>query len=143
MQTFLPYPDFVQSADCLDNKRLGKQRVEVMQLLNALDWAQGRIGWRWHPAAKMWAGYASALVDYGKVVCDEWINRGFHDTYLEKIVKMGRTGSFEIRGTYTPPWLGDEDFHLSHKSNLIRKNPNHYRPFFPNVPDNLPYIWPV
>ncbi len=26
MQTFLPYPDFTKSAQCLDNKRLGKQR---------------------------------------------------------------------------------------------------------------------
>ena len=34
MQTFLPYADFAQSAKVLDMKRLGKQRVEVLQLLN-------------------------------------------------------------------------------------------------------------
>ena len=35
MQTFLPYPDFHESAKVLDMKRLGKQRVEVLQLLNS------------------------------------------------------------------------------------------------------------
>jgi len=35
MQTFLPYPDFLQSLQSLDNKRLGKQRVETFQILNA------------------------------------------------------------------------------------------------------------
>lgn len=30
MQTFLPYPDFVESASVLDRQRLGKQRVEVI-----------------------------------------------------------------------------------------------------------------
>lgn len=28
MQTFLPYPDFKKSAQCLDYRRLGKQRVD-------------------------------------------------------------------------------------------------------------------
>lgn len=36
MQTFLPYPDFNESARVLDDKRLGKQRVECLQILNVL-----------------------------------------------------------------------------------------------------------
>lgn len=32
MNTFLPYADFQKSAQCLDNKRLGKQRVEAWQI---------------------------------------------------------------------------------------------------------------
>jgi len=36
VQTFLPYPDFKQSAQTLDWKRLEKQRVEGMQLLKAI-----------------------------------------------------------------------------------------------------------
>ena len=31
MQTFTPYADFEQSLRTLDTKRLGKQRVEVIQ----------------------------------------------------------------------------------------------------------------
>jgi hypothetical protein len=42
-----------------------------------------------------------------------------------------------------PPWLGNEDFHRSHRSNLLRKYPEHYRQFWPDEPDNLPYFWPT
>ena len=33
MQVFLPYPDFKKSLESLDDKRLGKQRVETYQLI--------------------------------------------------------------------------------------------------------------
>src|SRR3712207_7307101 len=33
--------------------------------------------------------------------------------------------------------------HLSHRSALVRKDPARYRPLFPEVPDDLPYVWPV
>ena len=36
MQTFTPYSDFQASARALDNKRLGKQRVEVIQIVRAI-----------------------------------------------------------------------------------------------------------
>jgi hypothetical protein len=36
VQTFLPYPDFERTAEVLDDRRLGKQRVEVLQILNAI-----------------------------------------------------------------------------------------------------------
>ena len=42
-----------------------------------------------------------------------------------------------------PPWLGDHALHRSHQSSLVRKDPAHYRRFFPDVPDDLPYVWPV
>ena len=37
MQTFLPYDSFEESASVLDWKRLGKQRVEAMQIVNAIE----------------------------------------------------------------------------------------------------------
>ena len=42
-----------------------------------------------------------------------------------------------------PTWLGDEDFHRSHQSSLLRKDPDFYGPQFPGVPDDLEYVWPV
>ncbi|MET8413745.1 cytoplasmic protein, partial [Streptomyces sp. NPDC005195] len=42
-----------------------------------------------------------------------------------------------------PPWLGDPAFHRSHQSALVRKAPEIYIPFFPDVPDDLPYVWPT
>jgi hypothetical protein len=38
--------------------------------------------------------------------------------------------------------LGDEPFHRSHRSALVRKDPAYYRPLFPDVPDDLEYVWP-
>lgn len=142
MQTFLPYPSFAASAAVLDQKRLGKQRVETFQLLRALT-VPGH-GWRNHPATKMWRGYLPALVSYGLVMTDEWIARGRNDTVREKI----RVFAPEVDGVAQdelelPPWIGDEAFHRAHRSNLIRKDAEFYVPRFGDVPEDLPYVWPV
>jgi len=142
MQTFLPYPSFVDSASVLDVPRLGKQRVETLQLLRA-NTVPG-YGWRHHPAAKMWAGYLPALVSYGLAMTDAWTAGGRADTVrgqlLEFASEVDGIGQDQIE---MPPWLGDEAFHLSHRSNLVRKDPEFYRPHFGGVPDDLPYIWPL
>ncbi len=36
MQTFMPFSSVFDSLHCLDNKRLGKQRVEAYQILQAI-----------------------------------------------------------------------------------------------------------
>ena len=150
MQTFLPYPDFARSARVLDTRRLGKQRVETIQVLRAL--TVPGYGWRHHPAAAMWAGYEEALVRYGLDVCAAWCESGNADTCATTLVEdmAESTGLHTARGQAQlaaagelPPWLGDPAFHLSHQAALVRKDPNHYRPHFPNVPDDLPYIWPA
>ena len=124
-------------------KRLGKQRVEVLQLLNSL-YKPDYKGWKNHPCREMWRGYEDALVYYGLCICEEWINRGYKDTCFGKISAFySRIGTGNDLPLPMPPWLGDEQFHLSHKSNLIRKYPEHYSPLWPDVPDNIPYKWPV
>lgn len=138
MQTFVPYPDPTASALCLDNKRLGKQRVEVLQLLNAL--AGNSKGWSNHPAARMWRGYENALVYYGSCICGIWVERGFNDTCYGKILQFWDNDPGDI---IFPPWWGRIDVHLSHQSNLVRKDPAHYRTYFPDVRDDLEYVWPV
>lgn len=136
MQTFLPLVDFGASARALDYRRLGKQRVEALQLIRALE---GRTqGWRNHPAAKMWEGHLRYLAAYGLAMSDEWIARGYNDTIRGEFVSTMQRHT----GT-SPSWLGDPEFHRSHQSNLVRKLPSHYGPLFPGVPDNLPYVWPT
>lgn len=137
MQTFLPYPSFVQSAKCLDNKRLGKQRVECMQIHKALTIQD--YGWKNHPAVKMWKGYEPTLLLYAAEICNEWINRGFKDSLITYFWIQYHEGPHLM---ITPPWLTKE-FCDSHKSNLLRKNPEWYSQFNWDVPNNLPYIWPV
>ena len=124
-------------------KRLGKQRVETLQVLNVF--AGVRKGWGNHPITRMWTGYELSLVKYGLIVCKVWRDeQGHRDTCYGKIRSLFPAATMqEINNAEPPPWLGDPEFHLSHQSNLVRKDPERYGPMFPGVPDNLPYIWPV
>lgn len=140
MQTFVPYTTFAQSLNCLDYKRLGKQRVETKQLLNAL--AGLTKGWVNHPAAKMWRGHEAALASYGKVCCALWIDRGYKDSLLPFFVEQEKLWA-EKTGVDMPPWIGDERVHASHRSNLLRKDKAFYSQYGWTEPDNLPYAWPV
>lgn len=146
VQTFLPYADFARCAAVLDLRRLGKQRVEALQVLRAT--SVPGYGWRHHPAARMWWGYAEALICYGLAICRAWTGLGRPDTVAATLVaEFGRParGQAELAEVgELPNWLGLVEFHRSHQSSLIRKDPAHYRPIFgPDVPDDLPYVWPV
>lgn len=131
MNTFLPYPDFAHSAACLDRARLGKQRVEVLQLLKG--------SWPNHPASKMWRGYEASLSWYGSCICNEWLLRGYKDTCFGKIRELCLP---DYAMASPPPWLGDEAFHASHRSNLLRKDFTHYSQFGWTESVFLPYVWP-
>lgn len=136
-QTFLPYPNFSECAKVLDNKRLGKQRVEAYQVLRVL--AGMTKGWRNHPAVLMWEGHERCLAEYGQTICKEWIARGFSDTLYNKIGEMAEI--FPEASSAIPSWLGDNRLHESHKSNLLRKDLNYYSVYFREIPSDLPYFW--
>jgi hypothetical protein len=149
VQTFLPYPDFERSARVLDQRRLGKQRVECIQVVRGL--TRSDYGWRHHPAVLMWKGHEEALGRYALTCCAVWVERGFADTCAATITQdLGTHGVTRIRTQAElaevgalPPWLGDPAFHRSHQSALLRKAPEHYSRLFPDVPDDLEYVWPV
>ncbi|TDC53382.1 cytoplasmic protein [Micromonospora sp. KC207] len=150
MQTFLPYPDFLASARALDPRRLGKQRVEAIQVLRGL--TRPGYGWRNHPAVRMWAGYEEALVRYGLDVCAVWSEPGRADTCAATLaadlaaacgVRTVRVQAELADAGELPPWLGRDDLHRSHRSSLLRKDPDHYRPLFGDVEPDLGYVWPA
>jgi hypothetical protein len=150
MQTFLPDPDFAACARLLDDRRLGKQRVEALQIVRAL--TRPTYGWKHHPAVLMWQGYEEALGAYAVAVCREWRGRGYADTCEVKILDdLGESGvavpprsqAQLAEAGSLPPWLGDEALHRSHRSALLRKDTEWYGPRFGDVPDDLPYRWPV
>ncbi len=148
VQTFLPYPDFAASARVLDRLRLGKQRVEALQVVRGL--TVPTYGWRHHPAVKMWRGHLEALGRYALTCCEAWVDLGHADTVAVTLAAdLADAGIDRIRsqaelaeGGALPAWLGDPAFHRSHQSSLVRKDPAFYRPAFPDVPDDLPYVWP-
>ena len=139
MQTFLPYPDFAASAQCLDRSRLGKQRVETLQILNAL--TNPKYGWQSHPAVKMWRGHTQLLATYGVAICREWIKRGYDDNTAPKIAAF-YDGAYDGNPSI-PYWLGLDAFHASHRSNLLRKDRDHYAQFNWTEHDDLPDFWPI
>jgi hypothetical protein len=134
MQTFLPYPNFRKSLKALDSKRLGKQRVEAFQILNIILNRTSTKGWRNHPAVKMWKKFPNALKSYTNECITEWIRRGFQNN-----MKLER-----ISGKLVMPfWIGNKKFHSSHRSNLLRKNYEHYSKFGWKEKEDLDYFWPI
>lgn len=135
----MPLRSFEDSAAVLDNRRLGKQRVECLQILKAL---RGETkGWRNHPATLMWAGHEHALGIYLNSCIDEWVRRGFRN-------QIARAPTdFRCLPGYWPRWIWNEDIFervgASHRSNLLRKDPIHYGQFGWKEPPDLPYYWPV
>jgi len=84
----------------------------------------------------MWAGNLAGLSAYGVAMCEEWKARGYKDTTLEKIVALVEPDASDL-----PDWWGRPDIVESHRSNLIRKAPEFYRPVWVDTPDDLPYVW--
>lgn len=145
MQTFLPFPSFLASAHVLDRQRLGKQRVETLQILRALELPD--YGWQNHPVVRMWRGRTPALVRYGLDCVRVWTGRGHGDSTAEQISEFAPwvvelTQEDLRRDLLLPGWLGDERLHRSHRSQLITKDPEFYRPLFPETPEGIDYFWP-
>lgn len=164
MQTFLPLPDFQESARVLDRVRLGNQRVEALQMLRALrqgefclydridrEYLYGeslenigngrvvRVTPRFrHSTTRMWIGYEVALILYTVAVCNEWIGRGYKDTCLGKALDYVKY----FNNTAMPDWFGDPRVHSSHRAALLAKNEDWYSKFnWPEIP-KINYFWP-
>jgi hypothetical protein len=160
VQTFLPYPDVMKSLRCLDWRRLGKQRSEAKQLIKSLvledpsllselrpgaeellaqkGWIEAALninpsGWKNHPARNMWRGHLGALAIYHDSSIIAWRARG----YENNMPYLSAPGQHKL-----PPWFGREDFHASHRGNLLRKDPVWYGQFGWTDSPDLEYVWP-
>jgi hypothetical protein len=147
VQTFLPLPSYDRSASVLDDKRLGKQRVENLQILNAI--LDPAYGWQHHPAVNMWREYPHALGLYHCCIVYEWKRRGFADTTLEKFWRLIEPDlpfphypEIHFTSYALPHWFNDERVNKTHRSNLLRKDPKFYGQFGWTEPSNLCYFWP-
>lgn len=132
MQTFLPYADLQKSVECLDYRRLGKQRVEAMQILKALN--RGSGGWSNHPATKMWRGFETALMKYHDEACLEFDHRGYTNNMKLYIP--------DSKLVILPPWFGNEAFHSAHRAALLAKDFSWYSQFGWVEEPRIEYVWP-
>lgn len=171
MQTFLPFPHFTMSAQVLDKKRLGKQRVETLQILKVL-WrgkyycndCQKTIthfnpyktgfhcydceaplkmtGWYNHPAVQLWIGHPWSLYNYLTEICKEWSIRGYKDTCYNKASILVSKNFSDVSANMLPHWFGNEKFHSAHRAALLFKNYEYYKQFAWKEEPKLEYFWP-
>lgn len=138
MLTFLPCIGFFKSLRPLDDARLGKQRQDALSILKVL--LGEMAGDANHPAVAMWSGYEYPLGVYGMSACSVWQQqRGNRDSLAFEIHSLLENVPHDL---IEPPWLGDLNFHRSHRSYLIRRKPDHYESQWPNTPENMPLLWP-
>ncbi len=172
MQTFLPYADYYRSANVLDTQRLRKQIIEGIQIFHALalpgeyGWQHHPAVTMWRGAHYSLLNYISTCHYHYVVVRHhhshffdtnrlaalyDWVQVSYEngpENAEDAIPTWGVLNMLcRVSGYYdalvlSPEWLGNTDFHQSHRSNLIRKRPDYYRAIWPDVPDNLPYVWP-
>ena len=112
MQIFSPVADFQEIANCLDNKRLNKQKIEIFQILNCISLGENARGWKNHPAVKMARGYEQFFIEYALIIANKCLANGWKDTMIPRILNL--KGKFSNQ-YIIPPYWGDEKFHLSHK----------------------------
>lgn len=172
LQTFLPYADYDESARVLDNKRLFKQAVEALQIMQAMTQrrlvsqyqGQGprggtkwlplpedqwyiehrRVGWGNHPATRMWVGAGFELLQYQDAICAEVRRRGRDDGNLVKKIDLVFIDAVDyMEMNGTPKWYGVPGFHESHRANLLHKDPEHYGQFGWTEEPQEGYLWPA
>ena len=134
MQTFLPYSDFRASAACLDYRRLGKQRIEAMQIYQIITGQATSNAWKNHPAVLMWEGYENCLASYYNTCVLEWV---YERKYKHTM------GLLPCEGLDVPPWLGDKQFHSTHRAALLAKNFEWYSQFKWTEEPVINYYWPI
>lgn len=165
MQTFVPFSDVYESARVLDLKRLGKQRVETLQIVLGvlrinLD-GTPKTGRTWgdHTVGKMWAKNLHGLLVYQDAIVSEWREHSFKDTcWVKTKVAMHRAGvlhpdidplSTDMLPVWVqqehpmPDWWGREDIHSSHRAALLSKNPEYYGQFGWKEAPVYNYVWPI
>lgn len=141
MQTFLPFRGFKHSAQVLDYKRLGKQRIEALQMLQIILGIK-ESNWKFHPCTKMWKPYPKALCFYGMNMCKEWIKRGYKDTTMPRFQTIC-DNELKKHKLVVPHWYDDERFHASHRSALLFKNEAFYNQYGWQEIPKLEYYWPT
>ena len=147
MITLLPVKSFVKSMEFLDTLTLDRQRIEAAMILEVLTeedylphvkfvspFNREFIHWFKCPSVQMWKGYEEWLKLYIACAIGEFKFRG-HSSNIA-------TPKYDTSLQDPPEWLGLEELHASHRSNLIRRLPSHYQKFWPSENEELPYYWP-
>ena len=115
MQIFCPYASPLETAKCLDPKRLNRQIQEAEVILDAIH-GTGK-GWFNHPVTNMYTNHWGWLYNYFACL--------YH-------FKIGNLNSAKISSdradSQKPPFL-TEEFCIQHRRRLYTKNKEYYKQF--------------
>jgi Pyrimidine dimer DNA glycosylase len=137
VNTFLPFRSYAESAKCLDNKRLFKQLVECKQLWTGIHYQSK--GWVNHPATVMWRPYTEQYMAYWRATLLEVVRRGaINPDAITRWRKLIDGIGLPLLKR-CPWWMEHPAVFVSHRSNLYKKNPDHYRAFECQYTG---YFWP-
>ncbi len=132
MMIWLPYPDFTKSVSCLNTQHLNRQRANC-QVLSKSFISPNR--WNHVPTFKAWKNYYEVFQYYHDVCVKEWVKRGFRT--IAVLYEAPKPDKRDL------PWfIGEEQYHASHRSNLLRLDPTYAGIEGWREPSNLPYLWP-
>jgi hypothetical protein len=134
LQTFLPLANFYETAKVLDYRRLGKMRVESLQLVNIIEGRTKSNAWKNHPAVGLWRDYVTALKIYCNTMIEEWIRRGYKNTMKLYDIPIDASVTF-------PRWFGRDDFHSRHRAALLAKDYEWYKQFGWKEEPKFDYVW--
>ena len=157
MQIFLPFADFEESCKALDTVRLGKQRVEAFQIWKAAT-SLAVTGWSNHVCTRMWRDYLPALRHYLIICCRVYGSRKTkkgafcQNTKMLQHIEENCLTIREGEIVTLPPWIGNAQFHDSHKSMLYHKGKQNVvnglfkeNPYvqFESFAHITEYFWPI
>ena len=153
VNTFLVHADYALSAKFLNSQRLGKQRVEAAQIIDAIvafHAGDTKRGWVNHPATRSWVNNLDSLKLYFNAIVSEWVARGFANNYV-----LYTDVSPDVEKPY---WVDCPSVHYSHMAQLVQKDNLYYchasladkipaelLAYFDSMPaeyHNHGYIWP-
>jgi hypothetical protein len=140
MQTFMPYSNYFLSAAVLDRSRLGKQRVECLQIAKAI--SDPGYGWQSHPAVNMWRNDPRGLYLYATAIVRAWRMRGYRDGGTLQKIQVA-IGERIWDGDNYPFWMGDDAVHSSHRAALLAKDFEHYSQWGWLEEPKIAYVWPT
>lgn len=143
MQTFMPFPSLVLSANVLDRLRCFKQVIESRQILAGLGVSIKKIDGTFykpshknHPVYKLWRGFEDTLKCYH----DHCLMRSCL-CYQYKTDIPPFCNYFERGKIKYPAWFGRDDFHSRHRAALLAKNPEWYSQWGWTEDPKIDYVW--
>lgn len=146
IRTWVPESTFVASASILHDEEVFRVRQHALFILGVL--AGHNQHMKHSPVVTMWRGSELILVSYGVTMCREWRTRGNSDKLESQIYAYADEAlsanifTPDVNGNM-PWWLGNEGFHMSHRSNLMSLRPDFYSKLWSGVEPGLPLVMPA